>query len=75
FLHLIPSGVMHQNTKFVISQGVDLEPLALDEEITRIQEKGIAISAEKLIVSHYCTIITSYHKLLDEVRERNKRET
>ncbi|OEZ33485.1 adenylosuccinate synthase [Francisella endosymbiont of Amblyomma maculatum] len=74
FLHLIPSGVLHQHTKCVISHGVVLDLVALDEEITRLQATGIAISAENLFVSESCTIITSYHKHLDAVRESSTSE-
>lgn len=69
FLHLIPSGVLHSHTKCVIGHGVVLDPVALDVEIARLQEAGISISADNLFVSESCTVITSYHKLLDAVRE------
>ena len=74
FLHLIPSGVLHKHTKCVIGHGVVLDPVALDQEITRLQETGIDISAENLFVSESCTVITSYHKLLDAVREKSTTE-
>lgn len=74
FLHLVPSGVLHKHTKCVIGHGVVLDPVALDQEITRLQETGIEISAENLFVSESCTVITSYHKLLDAVRENSTSE-
>jgi adenylosuccinate synthase len=74
FLHLIPSGVLHSHTKCVIGHGVVLDPVALDVEIARLQEAGISISADNLFVSESCTVITSYHKLLDAVRESNTTE-
>ncbi|MCL4110899.1 UNVERIFIED_CONTAM: hypothetical protein GTU68_030091 [Idotea baltica] len=60
FLHLVPSGVLHKHTKCVIGHGVVVDPIALDQEITRLQETGISIS-----------VITSYHKILDAVRENS----
>lgn len=74
FLHLIPSGVLHKHSKCVIGHGVVLDPVALEQEIVRLQETGINISAENLFVSGSCTIITSYHKILDAVRESNTNE-
>lgn len=74
FLHLIPSGVLHKHTKCVIGHGVVLDPVALDQEITRLQETGISITADNLFVSESCTVITSYHKLLDAVRENSTAE-
>ncbi|QEN31054.1 adenylosuccinate synthase [Francisella orientalis] len=74
FLHLIPSGVLHKHTKCVIGHGVVVDPIALDTEITRLQDTGIEISADNLFVSESCTVITSYHKLLDAVRENSTTE-
>ncbi|AXA34512.1 adenylosuccinate synthase [Francisella adeliensis] len=71
FLHLVPSGVLHKHTKCVIGHGVVVDPVALDQEITRLQETGISISGENLLVSGSCTVITSYHKILDAVRENS----
>jgi len=74
FLHLVPSGVLHKHTKCVIGHGVVVDPIALDQEITRLQESGIEISGENLFVSGSCTVITSYHKLLDAARENTTSE-
>ncbi len=74
FLHLVPSGVLHKHTKCVIGHGVVLDPVALDQEVTRLQENGIEISGKNLFVSGSCTVITSYHKLLDAARENTTSE-
>ncbi|MFC4892265.1 adenylosuccinate synthase [Pseudofrancisella aestuarii] len=74
FLHLIPSGVLHPHTKCVIGHGVVVDPLALKEEINRIRNSGIKITKENLFVSESCSIITSYHKILDALRESNGKE-
>lgn len=71
---MIPSGVLHKHTKCVIGHGVVVDPIALDTEITRLQDTGIEISADNLFVSESCTVITSYHKLLDAVRENSTTE-
>lgn len=74
FLHLVPSGVLHPHTKCVIGHGVVVDPLALKEEINRIRNSGIRITKENLFVSESCSIITSYHKILDALRESNGKE-
>ncbi|QIV96658.1 adenylosuccinate synthetase [Allofrancisella inopinata] len=74
FLHLIPSGVLHKHTKCVIGHGVVLDPVALDQEITRLLTNGVEISSKNLFVSESCVVITSYHKLLDAVRENSTNE-
>ena len=74
FLHLIPSGVLHSHTKCVIGHGVVVDPIALKAEINRIVESGISISNKNLFISESCSIITSYHKILDALRESNGKE-
>ncbi len=74
FLHLVPSGVLHPHTKCVIGHGVVVDPIALKAEIERIVESGISISSKNLFISESCSIITSYHKILDALRESNGKE-
>ena len=74
FLHLVPSGVLHKHTKCVIGHGVVLDPIALDDEISRLRSSGIEINQENLFVSESCTVITSYHKILDAARENSTSE-
>ena len=41
-LHLIPSGILHSNTKCLIGNGVVLALDALHKEIKHLEEKGIS---------------------------------
>ncbi|MFQ5824303.1 MAG: adenylosuccinate synthase [bacterium] len=67
-LHLIPSGILNENTICVIGNGVVIDPIALLEEIALLESKGIRVNG-RLLISHRAHLIMPYHKLLDQVIE------
>lgn len=67
-LHLIPSGILHENTVCVIGNGVVIDPVALFEEIELLEKEGIQVRG-RLFISHKAHLIMPYHKLLDQVSE------
>lgn len=67
-LHLIPSGILREDVKCVIGNGVVIDPKALLEEIALLEEHGINI-AGRLFISHNAHLIMPYHKLLDSLYE------
>lgn len=67
-LHLIPSGIFDPNTINVIAHGVIIDPAALIEEITNLQEKNIATS--RLFVSNRAHVVLPYHILQDQLQEK-----
>ena len=71
-LHLIPSGILHPDVTCVIGNGVVIDPVALLEEIKLLEEFGISI-AGRLKISHKAHLIMPYHKLLDELIEREQK--
>lgn len=68
-LHLIPSGVLRQNTKCLIGNGVVLSPSALWAEIKEVEATGVTVR-DRLYVSQACPLILPYHVALDTARER-----
>ena len=70
-LHLIPSGILHENKKCIIGNGVVLDPQSLFEEIETLTSKGVRVG-ENLLISETTHIIFPYHKLLDVLREKLK---
>ena len=50
-LHLIPSGILNQNTKCVIGNGVVIDPAVLLEEIETLKKEGIDVSQKNLSTS------------------------
>lgn len=72
-LHLIPSGILHQEKICVIGHGVVIDPKALIEEIKLLESKDIIING-RLKVSDKAHVIFPYHKKIDEFRENNRKE-
>ena len=68
-LHLIPSGVLRENVKCLIGNGVVLCPKALMTEITMLEERGVPVR-ERLLISDACPLILPYHNALDAAREK-----
>jgi adenylosuccinate synthase len=69
-LHLIPSGIFHPHVTCVIGNGVVLDPVALMDEVRKLQELNIRIEG-RLLISHNAHLIMPYHKLLDTAREQS----
>ncbi len=67
-LHLIPSGVLRENVKCLIGNGVVLCPKALMTEIGMLEERGVPVR-ERLLISDACPLILPYHNALDAARE------
>jgi len=70
-LHLIPSGILRDNTQCLIGNGVVLAPDALFKEIGELEENGVPVS-ERLKISEACPLIMPYHVELDLARERKR---
>lgn len=68
-LHLIPSGILHENVKCLIGNGVVLSPAALMEEILMLEKNGVNVRGQ-LSISEACTLILPYHVALDQAREK-----
>ena len=69
-LHLIPSGILHDEKLNVIGNGVVVDPQAFFKEIDYLLEEGIKVTPEKLIVSDRAHVIMPYHKILDRLKEK-----
>lgn len=70
-LHLIPSGILRDNTTCVIGNGVVLSPIALLQEIQKLEQKGIIVKG-RLWISEACALILPTHVTLDLAREKAK---
>ena len=67
-LHLIPSGVLRDNVKCLIGNGVVVSPEALLKEIVQLEESGIP-ARDRIVISESCPVILPYHIALDQARE------
>ncbi len=73
-LHLIPSGILRDNVKCLIGNGVVLSPEALAEEMDMLEASGVPVT-ERLRISPACTLILPYHIALDQAREAAKSDS
>jgi adenylosuccinate synthase len=67
-LSLLPSGIV-RGTPSVIGNGVVLDPWHLRDEIARLADQGVTVTAETLIVADTCPLILPFHRDLDALRE------
>ena len=70
-LHLIPSGILHDNAKCLIGNGVVLALDALDEEITKLKDKGINFR-DRFYISSACSLILPSHISIDKARDKKE---
>ena len=66
--HLVPSGVLHENTICALGNGVVIDALVLRREVEGLLERGIDIG-DRLRISPQAHLIMPYHIALDEARE------
>ncbi|MCF8296855.1 MAG: adenylosuccinate synthase [Saprospiraceae bacterium] len=70
-LHLIPSGIFHENTVNIIGNGVILDPLIFKREIKELTDKNIK-AQKNLLLSKKTHLILPTHRLLDAAYESSK---
>ena len=69
-LHLIPSGILHDEKLNVIGNGVVIDPIALFTEIEYLDKLGVSVTPDKLVISDRAHVIMPYHKILDRLKEK-----
>ncbi|MCY4538797.1 MAG: adenylosuccinate synthase [Chloroflexi bacterium] len=68
-LHLVPSGILHENVVSIMGNGMVINPVNLVREIQSLREQGLDIGPERLVISSRAHIITPAHVELDRARE------
>jgi len=68
-LSLLPSGIVRGGKLSVIGNGVVVDPWALLNEIDRLQEQGVSVNAENLVLAENASLILPLHSELDVIRE------
>ena len=69
--HLIPSGILYPNTRCYISGGTVIDPKVLLEEIGGLKKRGVPFEG-RLFLSPHAHVIFPYHRLFDELDEKQK---
>jgi adenylosuccinate synthase len=72
-LHLLPSGVLHQQARCVIANGVVIDPQALCAEVDELAKNG-SDPTPRLTVSDRAHLVLPCHKALDAAAEKSKGE-
>jgi len=67
--HIIPSGILYGNKMCMIGNGVIVDPAVLLREIEQLEEKGLHVTPEKLMISENSHLIMPYHSRLDQAKE------
>ncbi|MDR2355281.1 MAG: adenylosuccinate synthase [Clostridiales Family XIII bacterium] len=67
-LHLIPSGVMNEQTVNIIGNGVVFDAEGFFDETAALEKDGI--KTDRIFVSDRAHLVFPYHKLLDELYEK-----
>jgi len=70
-LHLIPSGILHEDTVSIIGNGVVLSLAQLADESATLIEEGVPVF-DRLKISELCPLILPTHIALDQAREAAK---
>lgn len=74
--HIIPSGILYDDKKCLIGNGLVVDPEVLLEEMKDLKEAGIVMNPNRLSLSDKAQIIMPYHRAIDLAREvakgRNK---
>ena len=70
-LHLIPSGILHNNAKCLIGNGVVLALDALDKEINELKSRGVYFK-DRFFVSSACSLILPTHISIDQTRDKKR---
>jgi adenylosuccinate synthase len=71
-LHLVPSGIFRPGVTCVIGNGLVVDPLALQEEMQDLKNKGLDISQIELSTKAH--LIFEYHKMADALKEAKAAE-
>jgi adenylosuccinate synthase len=69
-LHTIPSGIFHEGATNLIGNGVVIDPVIFQTEITEIKKLNVKMS--ELLISKKAHLILPTHKLIDAASEKAK---
>ena len=67
-LHLLPSGVLHEDALCIIGPGVVCNPFVLLKEMKTLQDAGL--TTDHIIISDRAQMLMPYHCYQDELEEK-----
>lgn len=69
--HIIPSGILYEDKRCMIGNGVIIDPQVLLGEIDSLAEKGLPVTPDRMMISENAHLIMEYHKQLDIAQEKS----
>jgi len=63
--HIVPSGILYENKKCLIGNGVIIDPGVLLEEMRELKESGLEVTPARLMISENAHLIMPYHNSID----------
>jgi len=70
--HIIPSGILYENKKCLIGNGLVVDPEVLLKEMDNLKGAGVSVTPARLSLSEKAHIIMPYHKAVDLAKETAK---
>jgi adenylosuccinate synthase len=70
-LHIIPSGIFHENCLNLVGNGVVIDPVIFLKETAALEKMGVNIR-KQLLLSRRAHLILPTHRLLDKASEAAK---
>ena len=68
-LHLIPSGILQEETVCVVGNGVVVDPVVMVEELDGLASRGCPVKPGRLVLCPEAHVILPVHRLIDRLRE------
>ncbi|MGM9912900.1 adenylosuccinate synthase [Floccifex sp.] len=68
-LHLLPSGVLHEDALCIIGPGVVCNPFVLLEEMDTLEKGGL--KCDHIVISDRAQILMPYHRYQDKLEEES----
>lgn len=67
--HIIPSGILYEDKMCMIGNGVIIDPGVLIREMDQLEQQGLRVSPERMMISERAHLIMPYHASLDQAKE------
>ncbi len=71
-LHLIPSGIIHENVVCLVGNGTVLNPAVFLREMDALADRGVDVGPQRLKISDKAHLITPSHIAIDKAQEINR---
>ncbi len=69
--HLIPSGILYPHTKCYVGGGTVIDPASILGEMDGLLKNQVHFQ-NRLFLSHYAHLVFPYHRLIDQLSEKQK---